>query len=157
MSHVASTAGVSRLPRSWPSRRRAGIRARVRRPQLDDALAQGADPWSGPELMVRASRLSSLSERRKLAAGLLELVSIAEHQRRASPYVGVRRQVVLEQREALLVLAERLGQPAPVAVAVVARVALLLSDPLSPVYQGGTRPEGLAELTIGCLRGLDCV
>jgi hypothetical protein len=154
MSHVASTAGVSRLPRSWAGRRRAGIRARVRRPQLDDALARGADPWSAAELMVRASRLSSRSERCRLAAGLLELVSIAEHERRASPYVGIRRQVVLEQRESLLALAERLGQPAPVDLPVVAQIALLLADPLSPVYQGGTDPQGLAEVTVGCLTRL---
>jgi hypothetical protein len=148
-------AGVSRLPRSWAGRRRAGIRARLRRFQLDDALAQGADPWSTAELMVRASRLSSLSERRKLAEGLLELVSLAEHRRRPSPYAPVRHRVVLEERESLLVLAERLGQPAPVDVAVVAQLALLLSHPASPAYQGGDPPQALAEVTIRCLQCLE--
>jgi hypothetical protein len=154
MSHVASTAGVSRLPRSWTGRRRAGICARLRRSQLDGELAHGADPWSAADLMVRASRLSSLSERRKLAAGLSELVSLAEQQRTASPYIAVRHHVVLEQRESLLALAERLGQPAPVDVPVVAEVALLLSDPSSPVYQGGTDPQGLADVTVRCLKRL---
>jgi hypothetical protein len=155
MSHVASLTGVSRVPRSWAGRRRAGIHMRLRRFQLDRALAQGVNPWSDAELMLRASRLGSLAERRKLAAGLMELVSIAEHQRRSSPYVSVRQEVVLEQREPLLALADRLGQPAPVAIPVVARLALLLSDPLSPVYQGGSHPRGLAEVTVSCLQSLE--
>ena len=146
---------VARLPRNWTGWWRAGIRARLRRRQLDDALARGADPWSTAELMVRASRLSSLTERRMLSAGLLELVSIAERQRRSGPHMGVRHQVVLEQRDSLLALAERLGQPAPVDVAVVAQIALLLSDPSSPVFQGGKRPQGLATVTARCLQSLD--
>jgi hypothetical protein len=128
---------------------------RLRRFQLDRALAQGVDPWSDAELMLRASRLGSLAERRRLAAGLVELVSVAEHQRRSSPYVSVRHKVVLEQREPLLALADRLGHPAPVAVPVVARIALLLSDPLSPVYQGGTHPHCLAETALRCLQALE--
>jgi hypothetical protein len=155
MSHVASLTGVSGVPRSWAGRRRARIHVRLRRFQLDRALAQGVDPWSAAELMLRASRLGSLAERRRLAAGLVELVSIAEHQRRSSPYVSVRHKVVLEQREPLLALADRLRHPAPVAVPVVARIALLLSDPLSPVYQGGTQPQGLANVTARCLQSLE--
>jgi hypothetical protein len=105
--------------------------------------------------MVRASRLSSLSERQTLAAGLLELVSVAEHKRRSSPYIGIRHHVVLEQRDSLLALAERLRQPAPVDVAVVAQIAVLLTDPSSPVYQGGKRPQGLAAVTVRCLQALE--
>lgn len=85
----------------------------------------------------------------------MELVSLAEHQRRSSPYISVRHTVVLEQREPLLALADRLGEPAPVAVPVVAQIALLLSDPSSPVYQGGTHPRGLAEVTVHCLQSLE--
>ncbi len=154
MSRDASMAGVSRLPQSWAGRRRAAIRARLRRAQLDHALAQGADPWSAAELLVRASRLGSLSERRTLAAGLHTLVSLADRQRRSSPYVGVRHQVVLEERDSLLALAERLAQPAPVDVPVVAQIALLLSDPSSPVYEGGKNPRGLGEVTERCLQRL---
>jgi hypothetical protein len=103
--------------------------------------------------MSRASRLSSLSERRRLAAGIAALVALAEDRRQVSAYVGVRHQVVLEQRESLLALAERLGQLAPVAVPIVAQIAVLLSDPCSPVYQGGKDPRGLAEVTSRCLQG----
>jgi hypothetical protein len=54
----------------------------------------------------------------------MELVSLAEHQRRSSPHVTGRQKVVIEQREPLLALADRRGEPAPVAVPVVARIAL---------------------------------
>lgn len=146
MSHAASVAGISLLPRSVVGRRLASIRTRLRRSQLDAALAQRADPWSAPELMVRASQLGSLSERRKLAAGLLTLVALAAHQRRASPFLTVRHRVVLEQREAFAALADRVFQPAPVDIAVVAQLALLLSDSSSPVYAGGRDPGSLAEV-----------
>ena len=48
--------------------------------------------------------------------------------------------MVLEHQESLLALAERLGQPEPVEVAVVAQLELLLTDPSSPVYAGGGDP-----------------
>jgi hypothetical protein len=66
----------------------------------------------------------------------------------------VRHRVVLEQRESLIALAERLFQPAPVAVAVVAQLALLVSDSSSPAYAGGIDPASLAEVTGRCLRSV---
>jgi hypothetical protein len=113
MCHAAPIDGVSLLPRSVAGRRLVSIRARRRRQQLDAALAQGADPWSTPELMVRASRLGLLSERRKIAAGLHRLIALATRQRRASPILAVRHEVVLEQRDSLLALAERVFSRSP--------------------------------------------
>ena len=101
--------------------------------------------------MVRASRLGSLSERRKVGAGLYELVAVARRQQRSSPFVEIRHRVVLEQRDSLIALAQRLLRPAPVEVAVVAQLALLLRDSSSPVYAGGRDPDGLAEVTGRCL------
>jgi len=154
MSHAASIAGISLLPRGVVGRWLVSIRAHWRRPQLDAALAEGADPWSAPELMVRASQLGSLSERRKVAAGLHALVALATRRRPASPFVSVRSRVVLEQRGPLIAFAERLSQPAPVKVAVVAQLALLLSDSSSPVYAGGRDPGSLAEVTTRCLQSV---
>jgi hypothetical protein len=37
---------------------------------------------------------------------------------------------------------------------VVAQIAMLLSDPLSPVYEGGKHPQGLAEVTVRCMHCL---
>jgi hypothetical protein len=127
------------------------LRDRRRRAELDAALAQGADPWSAAELMVRASRLGSLSERRKVGAGLYALVVGARRQHRFSPFLEIRHRVVLEQRDSLIALADRLLRPAPVEVAVVAQLALLLADSSSPVYVGGSDPVGLAEVTGRCL------
>jgi hypothetical protein len=151
MCHAAPIDGVSLLPRSVAGRRLVSIRARRRRQQLDAVLAQGADPWSTPELTVRASRLGLLSERRKIAAGLHRLIALATRQRRTSPILAVRHEVVLEQRDSLLALAERVSQPEPVNVAVIAQLALLLSDSSSPVYAGGRGPGTLADVTTRCL------
>jgi hypothetical protein len=151
MSDTASIAVISPLPSSVVGRWLVRVRARRRRAELDAALAQGADPWTAPELMSRASRLGSLSERRKVGARLYALVAAARRQRRASPFLEVRHRVVLDQGDALIALAQRLLRPAPVDVAVVAQLALLLRDPSSPVYAGGRDPEGLAEVTSRCL------
>jgi hypothetical protein len=151
MSDAASIAVISPLPRSLAGRWLVRVRARRRRAELDAALARGADPWSAPELMVRAARLGSLSERRKVGAGLYALVAVARRQRRSSPFLDVRHRVVLEQRDSLIALAQRLLRPAPVEVAVVAQLALLLADSSSPVYVGGSDPEGLAEVTDRCM------
>jgi hypothetical protein len=147
-------AGIALVPRSAAGRRLAKIRAFFRGARLDAALAGGADPWSDGDLMARAGRLSSLSQRRHVAAGLVALVALADQQRSGSPFLAVRHRVVHEQRESLLALAERLGEPAPVEVAVVAQLALLLSDSSSPVYAGGEDPHGLAEATSRCLQSL---
>jgi hypothetical protein len=153
MSDAASIAVISSLPRSMAGRWLVRVRARRRRAELDAALARGADPWSAPELMVRASRLGSVSERRKVGAGLHALVAVARRRRRSSAFVEIRHRVVLEQRDSLIALAQRLLGPAPVEVAVVAQLALLLADSSSPAYVGGSDPDGLAEVTGRCLSG----
>jgi hypothetical protein len=151
MSHKTLPDAISALPQGAVARRLVRIRACFRHPQLDAALAQGADPWSTGELMARAAQLGSLAYRRKVKAGLIALVELAERRGPASPYLCARRQVVLEERDALLALAERLGQPEPIEVAVAAQLSLLLSDPSSPVYAGGSDPGELAEMTSRCL------
>ena len=130
------------------------IRACVRRPRLDASLAQGTDPWTAGELLLRAARLVSVAERRKVAAGLVTLVALAEHRLPPSSYLMVRHRVVLEERESLLSLAERLGRPAPFEVAVVAQLALLPSDASSPGYVGGRDPGRLAEIMARCVHSV---
>ena len=146
MSH-----GIGALPRGAVGWRLTQIRAILRRRRLDAALAQGADPWSAGELLVRAAQLGSPAERRKIAAGLTALLDHAASQRRGSPYLMVRHQLVLEHQESLRALAERLDRSEPVDVAVVAQLELLLTDPASPVYAGGGDPHRLAEVTARCL------
>jgi len=151
MSSETTPATISALPRGAVGWRLARIRAGLRQSQLDAALAEGADPWSAGPLMARAAQLCSLPHRRKVEAGLVSIVELAEHRRPGSPYRAVRDRVVLEHRASLLALAVRLGQPEPVEVAVAALLTWLVSNPASPVYAGGGDPEKLAEVTAGCL------
>jgi hypothetical protein len=145
---------VARVPPGPMGRRLIAVRTRLRRRQLDVALALGQDPWMTAELMARAAQLASRPERERLADALEELVGIAERRRAPSPYLRVRDGVVLERREALLALAHRLREPAPVEVAVVARLAILAWDDSSPVYVGGRHPAGVAETATRCLHRL---
>jgi len=151
MSYGSTPDGIGALPRGGVGWRLARIRAALRRRRVDAALAQGADPWSAGELMVRAARLGSYAERRKIAAGLTALLDLAAFQQRGSAYHTVRHQLVLEHQESLRALAERLGQLEPVDIAIVARLELLLTDPRSPVYKHGSDPHRLAEVTSRCL------
>ena len=141
---------VARFPRRAPTRQVVRLRAALRGRRLDAALAAGADPWSAADLMLRASRLSSLTGRRELATALEELVTHAEQNRAVSPFVRIRCGAVLEQRDILLELAARLREPAPISVAVVATLAWLALDESSPVYVGGSPPAGLAETAARC-------
>lgn len=148
-SAPAMAAGLSPLPRGM-SRRLARVRAAVRHRRLDIALAGGADPWSDGALLARAARLGSWAERRKVAAGIAQLVALATHRWPASSFRNVRHRAVLDQRQSLFALADRLAQPAPMEIAVVAQLALLVSDRKSPVYVGGRDPARLAEVTANC-------
>jgi hypothetical protein len=145
--------GLSPLPRGV-RRQSARLRATVRHRRLDVALAQGADPWSDGALLARAGRLGSWPGRCKVAASLAQLVALATHGWPASSFRNVRHHAVLEQRESLLALADRLAQPAPIDIAVVARLALLVSDRRSPAYVGGRDPASLAEVAARCTEAI---
>jgi hypothetical protein len=151
MSHETLPSALSPLPRRAVARRLARVRACLRHPRLDAALAQGVNPWSSGGLAARAAQLSSLAYRRKLSAGLIALIALAERRQPPSPYLSVRQRAVLEERDSLLALAERLGRLEPVEVAVAAQLSQLLSDPSSPAFVGGSDPSELADLTSRCL------
>ena len=150
-------AGVAPLPGTVVGRKLARLRAWLHRSRLDAALASGVDPWSEPELVIRAAQLSALQTRRGLAEALEKLVTTAESPRPepATRCIRLRRRAVLEQRECLLTLADHIQAPAPVAVTVLARVRLLLGDSSSPIYRGGAPAEDLATVVNDCLAGLD--
>jgi hypothetical protein len=62
--------GVARLPRRAPGRTLTLLRAWLHQLALDEALIAGADPWSHPELLLRATQLTSMENRRHLAEAL---------------------------------------------------------------------------------------
>jgi hypothetical protein len=139
----------SRLARRW-----SAVRARVAGSRLDMQLANGADPWSSRGLMLRAARMSSLAERRKLASGLTSLVGQAC---RSTSFdaVQIRRRPVLEHADELLLLAGRLRELEPVDVVTLAELGLLLCDGGSPVYVGGRPPEELMRVIARALQELE--
>ena len=153
MSDERAFPRIGALPRGAVGWRLARLRAALRRRSVDAALARGADPWSDGELMACAARLCSYAERRAIAAGLTALLDLAAFQQRGSSSRMVRHQLVLDHQASLRALAERLTQPAPVDVGVVAQLELLLTDPASPVYTGGGDPHELTEVTSRCLAG----
>ena len=104
--------------------------------------------------MIRAARMSSLAERRKLAAALTGLVGQA---RRSTSFdaVQIRSRLVLEHADQLLLLAGRLRQLEPVDVVTLAELELLLRDGASPVYVGGRPPEELMRVFARALQELD--
>jgi hypothetical protein len=127
------------------------VRARAQRAKLDAALADGQDPWSSAAIMSRATELSSLSTRTRLATSLEALVDFAELQP-VSPLI--RSRIVLAHREALLDLASRLRDMPPVELAVVARLATLVWNQESPAFQAGDPPSRFSEAIASCIHVL---
>ena len=125
---------VASFPRRRVSWQVSRVRARLRRGVLQEALADGENPWETPELMLCAADLTSQTTRHKLAWAVDGLLRLAEQGRSVSPYVRLQRRAVLEERETLSEVAEQLRAPAPVSVAGVALVARFLSAPSSPLF-----------------------
>jgi hypothetical protein len=134
----------------------SAARARVSVSRLDVALASGADPWSSRHLMLRAARLSSLGERRRIAAGLTDLIGRARCAT-LSDTVRIRRRLVLEHVNEILMLADRLRALEPVDVAIVAQLALLVCDGASPVYVGGRPSSELTDVIARARQAMDVV
>jgi len=151
------TRAVALLPVTVVGRKLARLRARLHRSRLDVALASGVDPWSDAELLIRATQLSALRTRRGLAEALEKIVTIAESPRPepATRCIRLRRHAVLQQRECLLTLAAHIQAPAPVPIAVLAQLRLLVGDPSSPIYRGGAPADDLATAVDNCVAGLD--
>jgi hypothetical protein len=127
--------GVYPVPRNLNQLPAAALRLRVRlsRLELDDRLAQGADPSSSLELRLRAAQL--LDQRAELASAVERSIGDA---RRATPVfsarVPLRRAEMLECAGDLAALAERLRHGGPADVRGVAMARVLLTDGTSPLY-----------------------
>jgi hypothetical protein len=151
-SLTSAPAAVAASPRGL-GRLLTQLRVHVRRGRLDAMLADGHDPWSSPELLRRGAQLSSLAERRKLAAGLEGLVTITQMGRSSAAYVRVRYGAVMDERDALAEIAARLRAPAPVDIQVLAAIAVLVWDGSSPVFVGGRPARGVAQTVRRCMDG----
>jgi hypothetical protein len=118
------------------------LRARSRRLELDQALAQGADPSSSPLLAARAGQLVRRPHRYRLAAALEHLALTADA---APTSFGVmpRRRAMHANRFALLDLAGTLRRGELLYARGIAMLELVLIDGAGPAYTDA-RGEGLA-------------
>lgn len=148
---------IGRLDSGPLARRWSALRARASVARLDAQLADGADPWSSTELMLRSARMAALSERRKLAHALARLVKGDRTRPLFCRHVPLRRELVAEHADELLLLANRLEQLEPVDVGTLARLALLVGDRGSPIYAGGKPPNELEPLIARALRAIEVV
>jgi hypothetical protein len=118
------------------------LRARGRRLELDQALAEGADPTSSPLLAARASQLVHRANRYRLAEALEHLALTAD----AAPklFGAMPRRRALEfNRFALLDLAGTLRKGGLLYARGIAMLELVLIDGTGPAYTDA-RGEGLA-------------
>jgi hypothetical protein len=123
----------SQVPRPGPSRPDArSARVWWQEPELDAALAGGADPSKTEELVLRARKLVEPRKRGELAAALDRLVEIAERPRegaaRIPPYPPLRPKQVEANRSLLSKLARRLRCRGPHGLRGLAMTSLMLED-----------------------------
>src|SRR4051794_22718127 len=88
-----------------------GLRFRTWRQaeELDEQLAEGADPLGSDELSLRAGQLRSAKTRARIAKSLLAAVEIADREVPIALGLSVHRPEVRDCRQLLVDLAERLG------------------------------------------------
>jgi hypothetical protein len=134
------------FPLLTPERRtldrlRLRLQARLQRPQLDAALAEGADPADDPALALRAQQLTAQSTLRAIARTLCNLLDAAEEPPEAwappGPRPPLQRDAILTSQNDILALADRLRHPISPQAAALA--ALLVWDSASPIYT--SRPD----------------
>jgi hypothetical protein len=118
------------------------LRARRRRLELDQALAEGADPASSPLLAARAAQLVGRPSRYRLAAAL-EHLALTAHAPARLFRVSPRRGAVLANRTELMELAATLRQGGLLYARGIAILELVLIDGSGPAYSDA-RGEGLA-------------
>jgi hypothetical protein len=116
--------------------------ARLRRLQLDHALADGADLATAPLLSARAAQLVSRGSRERTAAALERVALMVDADRgrlRTPPLRGALR----ANRAEMLRLAATLRHDGPVYARGIAVLELILIDGTGPAYTD-PRGEGLA-------------
>jgi hypothetical protein len=108
----------------------------LHRDRLNQQVADGFGTDPIEDQALRASQLAGMRSRRRLARSLRARVKDAERPAapRMSAAVPPSRRAVLPWRESLLGVAERLESPVPVNPCGVARVLLLLTDGVGPLY-----------------------
>lgn len=148
------------LPAELRRRCRPGLRVRWRSrrhaAELDQLLAEGADPLASDELLCRAQMLAEPNCRLGLADTIEAVVRLVDN---GSPQgIGLprilRRDVIRRNRRLLLALAERLRSQGLLDLRGLARAELLVSFGDSVMYQGAG-PAKLRVQLVDLLAALD--
>jgi len=138
--------------------RHAGVslRVRLRRGRIDRDLAEARVHNNSEEHTLREAQLASMVNRRDIARSLREVVALAENPR--AEWLGstalLNRDVVVPSRDGLMGLVERLEQTGPIGVCGVARVRVLASDAMGPLYNPASE-RSMGEAISWVADGLD--
>jgi hypothetical protein len=112
------------------------LRVLVRRERLDRQLAERPDPQMSPELGLRAAQLSKTRTRRVIARRLRpKLRTAGQGTSSVPPGRPLARDQILAESDALMDLIRRLEAPGRTEPMGVALARLLLTDPVSPIYE----------------------
>jgi hypothetical protein len=150
LGHGVGSANTYSLARPWLDCTQAlfeptpltRLRARLRRLELDHALAEGVDPSVSPLLAARAAQLVAPGARHRLATALERLVLTGDAP--ASRWqVTPRRKATDANRQRLLNLAATLRRGGLLYARGIAILELVLIDGTGPAYTDA-RGEGLA-------------
>ena len=141
VGYAGSIPPTSPSARHGPARARrpsVALRLRVRwkAPQLDAALADGADPGAREELALRAKQLTDPTHRARIARSIDRLLDLAERGQgmpsiNRLPFQASR---VEANRPQLMEVADRLEEEDSPPVQAVAMATLLVEDGLGPLY-----------------------
>jgi hypothetical protein len=131
-----SLPSTSRVRSWWRAPIGVHVRVLLHRTRLDNALLDGADPASSPELGLRARQLTATRHRRVLADSLDEVMRIAEGPKapRLAASAPLVRADVRAARGALLDLGRSLQREGEVNPAGVILAERLLTDGSGPLY-----------------------
>ena len=150
MSATSHLVQLARLVPSRPPRESTltRLRLRVRREELDRKLAAGADPHRHDDLGRRAEELTGTEERLRIARAIDRVIKDVC----ASPPPPPRsvaapgRPAVRACVPRLRAIAGRLRSDHTIPVAGVARAALLVDEPTSPLFAATTTEDALRHL-----------
>jgi hypothetical protein len=142
---MASTALLDHLPGD-PVPLLLGLRVRLRRLALDQALADGERPEASPLHALRAAQLTRPAQVALVADRIDAILRDADHPHPGfSARVPIQREQVVAARPFVANLAERLREVEHPGAAGVARARMLVTDGASPFY-APCDPGSLARL-----------
>lgn len=150
MSATSHLVQLARLAPSRPSGESTltRLRLRVRRDELDRRLAAGADPLRHDDLGRRAEELTGVEERLRIARAIDRVIDGAC----ASPPLPLRsaaapgRPAVRACVPRLRAIAGRLRSDHAIPAAGLARAALLVDEPTSPLFDATVTEDALRHL-----------